>query len=138
MTNTSTRPMTSSRRIKLSLVSGFLFVIIIGGMLSFSPRNRTQTLQANQEISKYSETAPRDDYFAYQGETGKDALTMLKELATIEQDRTGMVVGINGRKAEASKREYWSFYVNGKMAEVGPADYDTTEKDLIEWRIKRY
>jgi len=130
--------MTVDRRVKLSIVSGFLLIMIIGVMLSFSPRNKLQSTQANQEVSKYSQTAPEKNYFAYQGKTGKDALTILKELATIEQDRSGLVVGINSRKADTSKREYWSFYTNGQPAQVGPADYQTTDKEFIEWRIQTY
>ena len=78
------------------------------------------------------------DYFSYQGEAGKDALTILKEKATVEQDDSGIVVAINGRKAISEKREYWAFYVNGQLAPMGPADYETKEGDRIEWRIENY
>ena len=40
--------------------------------------------------------------------------------------------------AEESKKEYWAFYINGKMANVGAADYQTKEGDKIEWKIEKY
>jgi len=48
------------------------------------------------------------------------------------------VVSINGRKADAQKHEYWAFYVNGKLSDVGPADYKTKDGDVVEWKIEKY
>lgn len=74
----------------------------------------------------------------YKGESGKDALTLLKQKATVEVDKSGLVISINGRKADNGKREFWAFYVNGKSASVGPADYQTQDTDTIEWKIDKY
>ena len=68
----------------------------------------------------------------------KDALTLLKEKAEVVQDTSGLVVQINKRKADEQKREYWSFYVNEKMASVGPKDYVTKDTDRIEWKIEKF
>ncbi len=76
--------------------------------------------------------------FSYQGEVGVSALSLLERKATVEIDRSGLVVSINGRMAESSSREYWGFYVNGKLAPVGPKEYITTPNDKIEWKIDRY
>ena len=100
--------------------------------------HKNQSTQIDQAISQYSQKASERDYFAYQGKTGRDALTVLKNLTTIEQDRSGLVISINGRKADNSKKEYWSFFINGQMAQVGPADFKTTDKDFIEWKIQTY
>lgn len=78
------------------------------------------------------------DIFSYKGEQGKDALTILKQKFSVSQNNSGMVSAISGKKADAGKREYWAFYVNGKMANVGPADYKTRNSDLIEWKIEKY
>lgn len=78
------------------------------------------------------------DNFSYKGEEGKNALEILKAKTSVEQSSSGLVISINGRKADNSKHEYWAFYVNGKMAEVGPADYQTKAGDLIEWKIQKY
>lgn len=122
------------RRFKLSLLSGFLFVIILGAMLwsgqyKPSPSHLVPTPTLEQSSA---------DTLRYAGEEGVDALSLLKKAAPVEQDRSGLVVSINGRKADNSKKEYWSFFINGQMAQVGPAEYQTTDKDFIEWRIETY
>jgi hypothetical protein len=74
----------------------------------------------------------------YKGQAGKDALTILKAKAIIEQDKSGLVTTINGRKADNAKHEYWAFYINSKSADVGPAQYQTQDTDTIEWKIEKY
>lgn len=78
------------------------------------------------------------DAFSYIGEEGKDALALLKEKTSVEQNTSGLVISINNRKADDVKREYWAFYVNGKQAPVGSAEYQTKKGDKIEWKIEKY
>lgn len=81
----------------------------------------------------------RSDSFSYEGKEGKNALQLLKQHAkSMEQGGSGFVTGINGRIADERKKEFWAFYVNGKMAEVGPAAYVTKEGDKIEWKKEKY
>ncbi len=79
-----------------------------------------------------------NDYFSYEGVADKDALTLLKEKTTVTQDKTGMVVSINGRLADPDKNEYWAFYINKNLAPVGPSSYKTKSGDLIEWKIEKF
>ncbi len=76
--------------------------------------------------------------FEYEGKDGIDALTLLKERTDVELDDVGMVVSIGGMKADSEKREFWGFYVNGEMAQVGAADYKTKDADIINWKIENY
>ncbi len=76
--------------------------------------------------------------YTYKGQKGKDALTLLKQKYGIKQDKSGLVTTINGREADNSKHEYWAFYINSKMSEVGPAEYQTQDTDTIEWKIEKY
>lgn len=78
------------------------------------------------------------DSLSYKGENGKDALTLLKDHATVVLDSSGMVSGINGRVADGKKHEYWAFLINAKMAQVGAADYQTKTGDVIQWKIETY
>jgi hypothetical protein len=80
----------------------------------------------------------QSNYFSYPGQEGKDALTLLKQKTTVSQNTSGLVTMINERKADESKHEYWAFYVNGKYAQVGPAQYKTKNSDKIEWKIEKY
>ncbi len=76
--------------------------------------------------------------FEYKGRNGVDALTLLKEKTEVGQDKVGMIISIDKIKADSDKREFWAFYVNGKMAEVGAADYKTKDGDIIDWKIENY
>lgn len=80
----------------------------------------------------------KQDTITYNGREDVDALTLLKENNTAEQNSAGLVTTINGRTADDSKREYWAFSVNGEMAPVGPAQYVTKATDKIEWKIEHY
>jgi hypothetical protein len=88
--------------------------------------------------SQTKTVAQNSNYFSYKGEEGKDALTLLKLHTAIEQNKSGLVTAINHQAADDKKREFWAFYVNGKMAEVGPASYKTKDADMIEWKIEKY
>lgn len=124
----------------LLVLSGFLSVSMLGfivGDLFFNlgigigPNIPPVQLKVIPTISVSQE-------ISYQGENGKNALLLLRKKASVEQDTSGLVVSINGRKSNAEKREYWAFYVNGKLASVGPAQYNTTNQDSIEWKIETY
>ena len=78
------------------------------------------------------------DIFEYNGRNEMDALSLLKEKAKVEQDSSGMVVSINGRKASDEKKEFWGFYVNGEMAPIGAAEYKTKDDEVISWKIENY
>ena len=47
------------------------------------------------------------------------------------------ITEINGYSTEG-KKEYWAFYINGKMAEVGAGSYQLKDGDKIEWKIEKY
>lgn len=91
-----------------------------------------------KEQTIYVSVTPIQNNVSHKGEDGKNALVLLKQKYFVVQEASGLVVGIGGRKAENKNREYWAFYVNGKMASVGPADYNTKDADLIEWKIEKY
>ena len=119
---------------KIIAIIGVLILIVIGIFVFHPVSNVSQEMSSVRPtvVSKQTEIAT----VSYKGENGKDALTLLKKQATVEQDHSGLVVGINGNKPTG--HEYWAFYVNGKLASVGPADYKTTNTDKIEWKIEKY
>ena len=73
--------------------------------------------------------------------SGKTALDLTKEKTNIKAKGEGVnayVTEINGQEALNSKKEYWAFFVNGKMAEIGAGSYQLKEGDKIEWKIEKY
>lgn len=69
------------------------------------------------------------------------ALELLQKTTTITVQSEGVnayVTVINGRRADVSKKEYWAFYINGKLSSVGAGSYQLRPNDKIEWKIKTY
>ncbi len=136
--------MTKRAKIYLLVAVIFIFVFNVAFGLFLMQRNAKPASENPSATSSKGGQAGQaikqieNNSFSYKGEEGKDGLTLLKEKTKIEQSSSGLVTSINGRKADEGKKEFWAFFVNGKMAEVGPADYQTKAGDLIEWKIQKY
>jgi hypothetical protein len=128
------------KKIKLWLKSNWQQVLLV--LVLILTAGYVMNLQrASVKLNNNSENKEKlvsGEVFEYKGEEGKDALTLLKEKTEIELDKVGMVVSIDGKKADLEKREFWGFYVNGEMAQVGAADYRSKDTDIIDWRIENY
>ena len=98
---------------------------------------KKREVELNDNLEEKQELV-NNGMFEYRGIDGVDALTLLKEKAEVELDGVGMVVSIDGTKANSEKREFWAFYVNGEMAQVGATDYKSKDTDIIDWRIEHY
>lgn len=122
--------------ITLGFVASVVIFFAIFG--SFGDRNLYNNKEPTREPSQEEKSLGESEWISYQGEEGKDALFLLRQKAIVQQDKSGLVNSIDGRKTDAGKREYWAFYVNGKLAPVGAADYVTKTQDKIEWKIERY
>lgn len=124
------------------IVAALAVILIFVGIFAWSTSPKTtptvSTPKVTAQPTMQQNTQQHRDTFSYDGEDGKDALTLLKEKTQVKQDQSGMVSAINGRTVDAARHEYWAFYVNGKMAEVGPASYQTKNGDKIEWKVEKY
>lgn len=109
-------------------------VIVFFGYGFLITRNQTNLPIVNDPAP----TIALVDYISYSGVTGKTALDLLEKQAKVDKATSGLVVAINGRSADNSQHEYWAFYINGKIAQTGPADYITKDEDKIEWKIEKY
>ena len=73
--------------------------------------------------------------------SGTTALDMTKTVAQVKTQGEGeqaFVTSIEGREAQASKKEFWEFLVNDKQAEVGAGTYKPQSGDKISWRIQTF
>ena len=122
------------RLVVLGLLVGIAAVAVV---FSFPTQPKQVSNQEKQEFF-LTPTVVQEEIISYAGRGGVDALTLLQEQASVEQDPSGLVVSINNRKADSGKREYWAFYVNGAFAPVGPAEYKTKDTDKIEWKTETY
>lgn len=73
-----------------------------------------------------------------EGQTALEYLDAQADIKTKGEGVSAYVVAINGLGVDADKNEFWSFYVNGKMAEVGAGSYKLMPNDKIEWKIENY
>lgn len=69
---------------------------------------------------------------------GSSVLDQLKKHATVETQDSSygpFVTAINGVKGGADNK-YWSFYVNGQLAQKGAADYLPDGGEKITWKLE--
>ena len=119
---------------RLLSIVGILILISIG-IIVFHPITNSNHSTSNAQPTSVS-SHKQNNTFTYKGQEGKDALTLLKAQTKVEQDHSGLVVSINGNKPTG--HAYWAFYVNGKLASVGPAQYLTKNADVFLWKIEKY
>lgn len=75
---------------------------------------------------------------SYHGVDGKNALELLKSAHQVETQSFSfgeMVQSIDGVKSPAT--DFWAFYVNGKLSDVGAGDYQTKNGDALSWKLVR-
>ncbi len=94
-----------------------------------------------QIFAVYFKTTSQKNFVKKETVPGKTALDLTKEAALIKMKGEGVnayITEINGIIAQDSKKEYWAFFVNGKMAQVGAGSYKLKDRDKIEWQVKKY
>jgi outer membrane lipopolysaccharide assembly protein LptE/RlpB len=73
---------------------------------------------------------------SYAGQAGKTALELLRANHQVTASAQGFVTAIDGQTA--GNHQFWAFYVNGKSADQGAADYVCKDTDQISWRLESY
>lgn len=72
------------------------------------------------------------------GSTALQLLTSRHKIVSKGEKENTYVTAIDGRVASETEKEFWSFYVNGKQAQVGAGSYLVKNNDTIEWKIETY
>jgi hypothetical protein len=118
-----------AKRLEIIIVA---VIIVVAGVVY----GLTRTAKAPATNTSTS-SVPASDHVSYQGMDGRNALDLLKVFHKVDTKDTSfgpMIIGIDGVQPDSS--HYWSFYVNGKMADVGADQYITKNGDLIEWKVE--
>ena len=131
---------------KKSFYKFFILVLVILAIFAGYSFYQTKLLStkksiAQQTLTVYLKISGQKDFIKQEIISGKTALDLTKEKASVKIKGEGVnayLTEINSQKALNSKKEYWAFYVNGKMAEVGAGSYKLKEGDKIEWKIEKY
>ena len=126
---------------KKKLILAIFIILAVSGFIFFRSvyNPTTENISQNQiEVSIIINGSEPIDKDMAEGTT---ALELLREAVEVETKGEGIsayVTSIDGLEAEESKKEFWSMYVNGKMASVGAGSYILKNGDIIEWKIENY
>jgi len=75
----------------------------------------------------------------YDGKAGQTAYDLLKSNNSVDADTSSfgvMVKSVNG--LSQTDKEFWTYSVNGAMAEVGADKYVTKDGDKVKWELKGF
>ena len=72
------------------------------------------------------------------GSTALRLLISTHKIVVKGEKENAFVTAIDGRVASSDAKEFWSFYVNDKQAQVGAGSYVVKNNDTIEWKIETY
>lgn len=75
----------------------------------------------------------------YDGRAGQSVYDLLKANNDVQADTSSfgvMVKSING--LSQTDKEFWTYTVNGAMAEVGADKYITKDNDKVKWELKGF
>jgi hypothetical protein len=125
----------NTKKIILSVV--VVVGLITAGGAAITAKNTSDNPKPVTASKQMESPAAQTTQLSYNGEEGKDVLTLLKEHAKVETkhyDFGDLVTSVNGTKGNGPK--YWSLYVNGKLSEVGASSYVTKDADKIEWKLQ--
>lgn len=114
----------------------FAFVLI--ALTSFSLAGCSwKTNLFNREQS--SQAKVQSKIVEYDGKEGQSVFDLLKAENDVQADTSSfgvMVKSING--LSQSDKEFWTYTVNGTMAEVGADKYVTKDADKVKWELKGF
>lgn len=54
------------------------------------------------------------------------------------EEADGFISAINGHEQDEEAGKYWLFDLNGEMAEVGAAELELSDGDLVEWKLEAF
>lgn len=129
------------------IFASIVFIIAIAasfGVLAVVAKNQGSDISnLKSQVIQLQATEAKNDILkngvSYQGQNDKTALDLLKNGYKVEtKDFAGMgefVTAIDSVESEDGKN-FWAFYVDGKMAAEGAGTYKTKDGEKIEWRLE--
>lgn len=126
---------------KTIILSAFAAIVVASGITIAVLANQpgqgvTNNSQQQAELQPVAEQ--NENLVSFTAEAGKTILEQLQAKATVvvkESSFGPYVDGING-KAGGTDGKYWTFYIDGQMAQVGAGEYVASGGELIEWKFE--
>lgn len=124
--------------IAIFLLSGFY-------VINYKTQQKKSSVLSSTTVPKYKvfqQIIPFDNKpVVFDATENETALELLQKTTTVKTKGSGTnayVTQIGDREASDSKKEFWAFYVNGKLADVGAGTYKLRNDDTIMWKIETY
>lgn len=76
---------------------------------------------------------------SYNGKTGFSALEILQKITQVKTKESSLgtqIIAING--LEQTNNKFWTYTVDGKVGNIGAADYQTKDGEIIEWKLSSF
>lgn len=133
--------MTTLRKIEAFVIVAV--IAFIGIIYAFKEKPLNAPIKVNVPVSDTSaqnQNTPLQEVpttvINYNGQEGKTALEILKAGHRVDVKHYSfgdMVTGIDGIAPDS--KHFWSFYVNGALAQVGADSFVTKSSDQIKWQV---
>lgn len=125
-------------KLKLYLI-GASFILLAGvsvsSFLVIRMNNRPAVVQPQTVLPS---TDKNDTTIRFTAEPGKTILDQLTAIEAVEtkQSTDGIYVDSIGGKKGGDDGKFWTCYVDGQPARLGPAAYITVGGETIEWKFE--
>lgn len=128
---------------KLFIALIIVAILAIGSLAMYVNLTKNSTQSTETETSKTQPAAAPETgrtEITYRATPGITSLEQLRQEArdvvVTESEYGELVDSIEGHKG-GTDGKYWSFYVNGQMAEVGAGSYIQKEGDTVTWKFQK-
>lgn len=128
---------------KYWLLAGVALAGLLGlGVYLTSDLRQTATGK-NQETARQAlvddaaETTEHIRYLATNQGSALDQLMILNDSVVVIDSEYGKYVDSINQLVGGSDGKYWSFYIDGELAELGADAYQPTGGEVIEWKFQK-
>ena len=119
------------------IVIGIL-VLALGGTYTYHRNSENATVTLIIDYGTLKEKDVYEDVKMPENSTVLDLLRKVTDVGTEETQYGKMVVSINGVSQDKDKSLWWTYTVNGKIAETGAETKLLNDGDVIQWSLIKF
>lgn len=119
------------------IVIGIL-VLALGGTYTYHRNSENATVTLIIDYGTLKEKDVYENVKMPENSTVLDLLRKVTDVVTEETQYGKMVVSINGVSQDKDKGLWWTYTVNGKIAETGAETKLLHDGDVIQWSLKKF
>ncbi len=120
------------------IISVFVAVVATVGITTAVLVNQPQPNQQTTNQEAPAENNNSNYLVSFVADPGKSVLDQLKEKAMVETKDSSLgpyVDSING-VVSGTDGKYWTYYVDGQMAQIGAGEFKTEGGEFVEWKFE--